>query len=57
MQEFTGAESTLIVAMIVGYILFTGWLTLKLRSTSSAQFMTAARSADSSGRRNMACFG
>ena len=32
MQEFTGAESTLIAAMIVGYILFTGWLTLRLRS-------------------------
>ena len=44
MQEFTGAESTLIIAMIVGYILFTAWLTLKLRSKNTAQFMTAARS-------------
>jgi SSS family solute:Na+ symporter len=44
MHEFTGSESLMIIAMIVGYILFTGWLTLKLRSKTNAQFMTAARS-------------
>jgi SSS family solute:Na+ symporter len=44
MQEFTGNESMLIIAMVVCYILFTSWLTTKLRSKTTAQFMTAARS-------------
>jgi SSS family solute:Na+ symporter len=43
MQEILGSESALIIAMIVGYIAFTSWLTFKLRSTTSAQFMTGAR--------------
>src|SRR5689334_20753794 len=29
--------------MIVGYILFTGWLTVRLRSRNAEQFMTASR--------------
>lgn len=43
MHEFTESESLFIAAIVVCYILFTGWLTLKLRSKTSAQFMTAAR--------------
>lgn len=43
MHDFTEGESFMIAAMVVVYILFTGWLTMKLRSKTSAQFMTAAR--------------
>ena len=43
MQEFFSSESALIIAMIVAYIAFTSWLTIKLRSKTNAQFMTAAR--------------
>ncbi|KMO09783.1 sodium:solute symporter family transporter, partial [Methylobacterium platani] len=44
MHEFTEGESLTIAVMVVAYILFTGWLTLKLRSRTNAQFMTASRS-------------
>lgn len=44
MPEFTPGQSLIIACMVIGYILLTGWLTLKLRSKTSAQFMTAARS-------------
>jgi SSS family solute:Na+ symporter len=44
MQDFAGSESTLIIVMVVCYILFTSWLTTTLRSKTTAQFMTAARS-------------
>ncbi|MBR0755427.1 sodium:solute symporter family protein [Bradyrhizobium jicamae] len=43
MQAIWNGESTLIVAMIVAYIAFTSWLTFRLRSKTSDQFMTAAR--------------
>src|ERR1700747_286589 len=43
MQAILNGESTLIVAMIVAYIAFTAWLTIKLRSRTSDQFMTGAR--------------
>ncbi|MGY2046616.1 sodium:solute symporter family protein [Methylobacterium sp. JK268] len=43
MHDFTEGESLTIAAMVVAYILFTAWLTLKLRSRTSAQFLTAAR--------------
>jgi SSS family solute:Na+ symporter len=43
MQAILNGDSTLIVAMIVAYIAFTSWLTFKLRSRTSDQFMTAAR--------------
>jgi solute:Na+ symporter, SSS family len=43
MQGILSGESTLIIAMIVGYIAFTSWLTIRLRSTTNAQFMTGAR--------------
>ena len=44
MSEFTPGQSLAIACMVIGYIMLTGWLTLKLRSKTSAQFMTAARS-------------
>jgi SSS family solute:Na+ symporter len=44
MHEFTEGESLTIAVMVVAYILFTGWLTLRLRSRTNAQFMTASRS-------------
>ncbi|MDU2064944.1 MAG: sodium:solute symporter family protein [Sporomusaceae bacterium] len=44
MKEFSYADTAIIVAMIIAYILFTSWLTVKLRSKDSDQFMTAARS-------------
>ena len=43
MQAILSGDSTLIVAMIVAYIAFTSWLTFKLRSRTSDQFMTASR--------------
>ena len=43
MQALLNGDSTLTVAMIVAYIAFTSWLTLKLRSRTSDQFMTASR--------------
>ena len=58
MQAIFNGESTLIVAMIVAYIAFTAWLTVRLRSKTSDQFMTGARAmpeAASSSRRD--CFG
>src|ERR1043166_1259123 len=35
--------STLVIVMIVAYIGFTAWLTVRLRSTTSQQFMTGGR--------------
>ena len=43
MQAILNGDSTLIVAMIVAYIAFTSWLTFRLRSRTSDQFMTGAR--------------
>lgn len=43
MQALLNGESTLVIAMIVAYVAFTSWLTFKLRSRTSDQFMTAAR--------------
>lgn len=44
MKEFSSMDTVIIVSMIVVYIIFTSWLTIRLRSKDSAQFMTAARS-------------
>jgi len=43
MNDFGAMDTAIIVAMIVTYILFTSWLTFKLRSRTNDQFMTAAR--------------
>lgn len=43
MSRFNAAETAVIVAMIIAYIIFTSWLTMRLRSRTSAQFMNAAR--------------
>ena len=43
MAEFGTFDTGIIVAMIVGYILFTSWLTVRLRSRTADQFMTASR--------------
>ncbi|MBV9655666.1 MAG: sodium:solute symporter family protein [Acetobacteraceae bacterium] len=43
MTEFSAFDTGIIVTMIVAYILFTSWLTVRLRSRSAEQFMTAAR--------------
>jgi solute:Na+ symporter, SSS family len=44
MNQFSGTESAIIISMIVVYIAFTSWLTVRLRSETSDQFMVAARS-------------
>lgn len=44
MQEFNSADTALIIGMVVVYIIFTSWLSVKLRSKTNDQFMTAARS-------------
>ena len=44
MTEFGTFETALIIAMVVAYILFTSWLTVRLRSRTVDQFMTASHS-------------
>ncbi|HWR42085.1 sodium:solute symporter family protein [Sporomusa sp.] len=44
MKEFSYMDTVIIVCMIVAYIAFTSWLTVRLRSKNSEQFMTAERS-------------
>lgn len=44
MNEFSTYDTIIIVGMIIAYILGTGWLTVRLRSTTNAQFMVAGRS-------------
>lgn len=43
-QHFSTSSLMLIGGMIVFYIIFTSWLTVKLRSKTNEQFMTAAKS-------------
>jgi len=43
MQEFSSIDTVIIVGIIIAYILGTGWLTVRLRSTSNDQFMVASR--------------
>jgi SSS family solute:Na+ symporter len=43
MSEFGSLDTAIIIAMVAAYILFTSWLTVRLRSRTSAQFMVAAR--------------
>ena len=43
METFSATETTIILAMVASYILFTSWLTYRLRSRTNAQFMTASR--------------
>ena len=43
MDTFSSTDTALIVAMVAAYILFTAWLTVRLRSRTNAQFMPAAR--------------
>lgn len=43
MAEFGAVDTAIIVAMVIGYILFTSWLTVRLRSRTADQFMTASR--------------
>jgi SSS family solute:Na+ symporter len=43
MTEFNTTDTAIIISMVVGYILFTSWLTLRLRSRNADQFMTASR--------------
>ncbi|MFL5280609.1 MAG: sodium:solute symporter family transporter, partial [Rhodopila sp.] len=44
MAAFNTFDTAIIVAMVVAYILFTSWLTYRLRSRNNEQFMTASRS-------------
>ncbi len=44
MNHFTSAESALILGIVAAYILFTSWLTVRLRSRTTGEFMNAARS-------------
>jgi len=44
MTEFGTFDTALIIAMVVAYILFTSWLTVRLRSRTVDQFMTASHS-------------
>ena len=43
MDTFSATDTAIILVMVVAYILFTSWLTYRLRSRTNAQFMTAAR--------------
>ncbi|WP_448192640.1 sodium:solute symporter family protein [Azospirillum sp. sgz301742] len=44
MNHFTSAESAIILGIVALYILFTSWLTVRLRSRTTGEFMNAARS-------------
>ncbi|PWC39771.1 sodium:solute symporter family protein [Azospirillum sp. TSO35-2] len=44
MNHFTSGESALILGVVIVYILFTSWLTVRLRSRNNGEFMNAARS-------------
>jgi solute:Na+ symporter, SSS family len=41
MQEFSATYTAVIVAMVIAYIAFTTWLTYRLRSRTTEQFMVA----------------
>jgi SSS family solute:Na+ symporter len=43
MQAILNGDGALVITMIVTYIAFTSWLTIRLRSRTSDQFMTGAR--------------
>jgi SSS family solute:Na+ symporter len=43
MKEFTSADTFIIISIIIAYIIFTSWLTFRLRSKNSEQFMVASR--------------
>lgn len=43
MPEFSSFDTVMIMTMIGVYIVFTSWLTMRLRSRTSSQFMVAAR--------------
>ena len=43
MTQFQAVDTAIIVAMVLAYIAFTSWLTIRLRSKTVDQFMTAAR--------------
>ncbi len=45
MNHFDLTDTLIIIRMIVFYIAFTSWLTLKLRSKSSSEFMEGSRAA------------
>jgi SSS family solute:Na+ symporter len=42
-KEFSSADTFIIVVMMILYIIGTSWLTMKLRSKNSEQFMVASR--------------
>ena len=46
MNHFTAADTLLIVGMVVAYILFTTWLTFRLRSKNNGDFMEAPNPSD-----------
>jgi SSS family solute:Na+ symporter len=43
MIEFGAFDTGIIIAMVIAYIAFTSWLTVRLRSKTNDQFMTASR--------------
>jgi len=43
MKEFSSVDTLIIIGMMVFYIIFTSWLTYRLRSKNSDQFMVASR--------------
>jgi solute:Na+ symporter, SSS family len=43
MQSFGDIETGIIIAVIVAYIAFTSWLTVRLRSRDSSEFLVAGR--------------
>lgn len=43
MAQFQAVDTAIIIAMVLAYIGFTSWLTIRLRSKTVDQFMTAAR--------------
>lgn len=44
MNHFTAWDTTIIIAMVVVYIVVTAWISIRLRSKTTEQFMVAGRS-------------
>ena len=44
MHTFDTLDTAIIIAMVIVYILATGWLTVRSRSKTSSEFMVASRS-------------
>ncbi|MED6036988.1 hypothetical protein VZ122_16585, partial [Klebsiella pneumoniae] len=48
MNHFTAEDTFIIVGIVIAYILFTTWLTFRIRSKNSGDFMEGSRAGNDS---------